>query len=836
MKSVCRILKHVVMALALSPTLCLAATEAPSPVVVMTSYPDSMVSRFEAAFEQAFPQYQIQVIWRQSADALDWLRQPGQGGVDVYWAPSPRNFVVLADENAWQPLGAAAQHIPSYVGQTQLHDAQNMYVAAELAGYGFVINHQVLQSEGLSPPTEWTDLADPGWADLLVIPDPRVGFAPVMIDIVLQAYGWEQGWDLWRRVSANARFADRGASFISDEILSGRAGAGVSIDFFAASAIAGGAGLDFVYPGRSGLNPAHIAITRDAENLEAARAFVSLVLSQAGQQLLAHPDIRKLPVLPAAYQGLAPGYHNPFAAAEQGNYRYDSAAGQPRLALVSALFEETIVANHDRLRDVLTRMHMLRSRDVDVSSTEQMLNGLLPLDETEAAALVWVFDRTAEPDAQREREQQQLRQRWRDHAATVLQRAEQGLLAQNGRDAFQLPRSGLTAAETERFAHGRQVFQRSWVVAPSRDPDFDGLGPLHSRLACISCHPGNGRGLAPADEQSRLLSSVVRMGLPQQNDHGSLPHPVYGRQLSEESVPGVLPEGRAGLVWHEHTVTFADGERITLRRPEVRFRSLNYGPAEDVTLSHLVGPPLVGLGLLADVPDAVLLSLASELNQDGIQGRVTGSGHSDALIGRFGYKASVPSIRVQNAKAMIDDLGITSSLFPEENCTLVQTTCLAAASGGKPELSDAQLDDLTFYLAALQPPSRRNAENVEVRAGEVLFSQLGCASCHRPALPLSDGTLIYPYTDLLLHDMGDALADGLSEYEAGPRHWRTAPLWGVGLTATVADDEQYLHDGRARSLTEAIVWHDGAARASRDRFMQLAAGERRQLLRFLESL
>ena len=423
-------IKRALIALAFSPIFCLAADDAESTVVVMTSYPDSMVSRFEAAFEQELPHYQVQVIWRQSADALDWLRQPGQGGVDVYWAPSPRNFVVLARENGWQPLGAVAAPVPSHVGQTQLRDDHDMYVAAELAGYGFVVNHQVLEREGLPTPKEWTDLADPDWADLLVVPGPRVGFAPVMIDIVLQAYGWEPGWDLWRRISANARFADRGASFISDEIVSGRAGAGVTIDFFAASAIAGGAELELLYPSRSGLNPAHIAITRDTGNIEAARAFVSFVLSRSGQQLLAHPDIRKLPVLPSAYEGLPPNYHNPFAAAAQGNYRYDSVAGQPRLALISALFEETIVAHHNQLREVQLRLEALRSRNVDVSVADNLLSNLLPVDEIQAARLAWLFDRSAEPNAQRELEQQRLSERWRAHAGAVWHSIEQWLLEQ----------------------------------------------------------------------------------------------------------------------------------------------------------------------------------------------------------------------------------------------------------------------------------------------------------------------------------------------------------------------------------------------------------------------
>lgn len=422
------------------------------------------------------------------------------------------------------------------------------------------------------------------------------------------------------------------------------------------------------------------------------------------------------------------------------------------------------------------------------------------------------------------------------------------LSADQSRRAFSFPFPTLTIEDQALFSDGRQVFQRSWVIAPSSDVAFDGLGPLHNRLACVSCHPNNGRGLAPATDQQRMLSMAVRVSVAGQGPHGEpLPHPVYGDQINEEAVPGVLPEARAALIWTYTQFEFADGELVDLRRPEVQLRHLNYGNPGAIQLSARVGPALAGLGLVERVPAQSVYDMAAEQKSDGVTGianEVWDPATQQMQLGRFGVKASVASLRTQILQAMHTDLSIRSELFPEDNCTASQRACreaaLAADPEKAPELSAEQVDALLFYLQHLAVPSRRDVDDPEVQHGERLFNTSGCVVCHRPELPIENSEIntdkIYPYTDLLLHDMGPGLAVDNQEFLATGRHWRTAPLWGLGLLSVVGDEEQYLHDGRARTLTEAILWHDGEAAVSRERFVALPASDRLALLRFLRSL
>lgn len=313
-------------------------------VVVLTAYPDAVVSRFEAAFEKAWPRYRLRIVWRMPHDALPYLRQPGQGGVDVYWSASPRTFTQLKAEQALRKLPLSLAGLPGRVGGSVIDDPDGYFAASEVAGYGFAVNPAYLARHGLPVPADWSDLAQPAYAGHVLVPDPvEVGFAPVLVDIPLQAYGWDNGWALWSAIAANARFVGRGGSFVSDELGAGRQGVGLSIDFFVASAIANGAPLQFVYPRQGGVNPAHVAVTAASPNPEGAKAFVSFVLSEAGQRLLTHPDIRKLPVRPAVYAGLPADHHNPFAVAAQGGYRYDNGRGRGRVVPVAAAFGQALV-------------------------------------------------------------------------------------------------------------------------------------------------------------------------------------------------------------------------------------------------------------------------------------------------------------------------------------------------------------------------------------------------------------------------------------------------------------------------------------------------------------
>lgn len=421
-------------------------------------------------------------------------------------------------------------------------------------------------------------------------------------------------------------------------------------------------------------------------------------------------------------------------------------------------------------------------------------------------------------------------------------------VADAGREAFARPLDGLTDAERERFFHGRSLFNQSWVVAPAKDDQVDGLGPLYNRLACISCHARNGRGLPPERVDERMQSMLVRLSIAGPGPHGGpRPHPAYGDQFNEEGIPGVPGEGRVRLDWIESKRRLADGEVVSLRRPRLSFTELGYGPIGKVLTSPRVGQQVVGMGLLDAVSAETLSALAAERKPDGVKGRVNRvwNPSSAALeAGRFGYKANMPTLRAQIAGAFLGDLGITSDLHPVENCSAAQSACRQAPTGGAPELSTRQLDDVEFYLAHLAVPARRNADSEVVRRGEALFAQAGCAQCHRPSLstgasprfPRLAGQTIAPYTDLLIHDMGSGLADGRPDFAASGREWRTPPLWGIGLTQTISEQQRYLHDGRARSLTEAILWHGGEAKVASKRFAALPAGERRALLTFLESL
>jgi CxxC motif-containing protein (DUF1111 family) len=347
-----------------------------------------------------------------------------------------------------------------------------------------------------------------------------------------------------------------------------------------------------------------------------------------------------------------------------------------------------------------------------------------------------------------------------------------------------------------------------------------------------------------------MRSMLVRLSIPGRDVHGGpVPDPAYGDQLQFEGVLGKVPaEGEAYLRWRETTVVLADGEAVALRAPAVEFRGLNFGPVGAQTMRSLrVAPPVFGLGLLEAVPDDALLAIAEEQRHRGFAGRpnqVWDRSRQAAVAGRFGLKANQPSLRQHIASAFLADLGVTSALFPEENCTGVQRECQAMPPGRQPELEEHQLDALLFYIRALAVPVRRKVDDPQVQRGERLFAQLQCDVCHvptlstgeHPALPQLGRQTIHPYTDLLLHDMGEGLADGRPDFEAGPRDWRTPPLWGLGLSGRVNGNGFLLHDGRARSVVEAVLWHGGEAHGSRDAFARLPRGERDALVAFVLSL
>lgn len=418
----------------------------------------------------------------------------------------------------------------------------------------------------------------------------------------------------------------------------------------------------------------------------------------------------------------------------------------------------------------------------------------------------------------------------------------------DSREAFSQASPVMDPDNMAAFIQGRGLFRQSWVVAPANDRAA-GLGPLYNRISCIACHAKNGRGGAPDGPDGTMQAMLLRLSIPGTNPHGGpKPHPAYGDQLNERGVPGVAGEGIGFLIYDEHVETLADGSTVMLRKPNVHFKEMAYGAlGADVMVSPRVGPVIYGLGLLEAVSDETILAMAKQAKPDGIAGRVNIVWDAMAqkeAIGRFGMKANVATLTEQIANAFSGDLGITSPLIPHENCTKVQTACQRAPSGGEPELTRAELYATVFYQRMLAVPARRDVNDKQVIHGNRLFVQARCITCHaaplrtRPdaALPALSNQLIRPYTDLLLHDMGAGLADGRSDYLANGREWRTPPLWGIGLTHKVNPDAGYLHDGRARTLLEAIMWHGGEGNFSKEAVRAMSTEDRTALLRFLESL
>lgn len=412
------------------------------------------------------------------------------------------------------------------------------------------------------------------------------------------------------------------------------------------------------------------------------------------------------------------------------------------------------------------------------------------------------------------------------------------------REAYGQPLPGLE--DRTAFLRGRTQFRRAWIDGPRSAGEGRGLGPLYNRLSCVACHPGNGRGKAPDGPGERMSSMLVRLSLPGAGPHGApRPHPAYGDQLNEEGVPGLTGEGRARVHWQAVPHQRVDGVVETLRAPRLAFDELAHGPLRGVRMSARVGPPVYGLGLLEAVPEAALRDLARRPQADGVRGRLNEVWDPVAgrrAVGRFGWKANTAGLEAQVVQAAHGDLGLTSSVFPLPNCAPLQAACRDAARAAQgdaaaPELDDALVRDLTLYLRQLAVPAPRGQGEPTVERGRALFGTLRCGACHRPTLPQPAGRApIAPYTDLLLHDMGPGLADGRPDFRAGARHWRTPPLWGIGLVPTVNEHSHFLHDGRARNLREAVLWHGGEAAASRRRFEALDAADQAALLAFLGSL
>ncbi len=415
--------------------------------------------------------------------------------------------------------------------------------------------------------------------------------------------------------------------------------------------------------------------------------------------------------------------------------------------------------------------------------------------------------------------------------------------------AYTLPGPLLDAQQAQLFANGRQEFHQRWVVIPSSGGKW-GRGPVSNAEICIDCHVNNGRGHAPDSPLESIASMVVRLSLPGEGEHGGpRVHPNYGDQLQNQGELGrVKAEGDARVEWLDREEPLADGTPVLLRAPRLIIANLNYGPlGTDILTSLRIAPPVFGSGLLDAVPESQILESARRQQVLGFNGRpnyVWDSEKQATVIGRFGWKASQATLKQQDAAAFLNDMGVTTRVFMRNNCTDVQVACQKSPSAMIPEQQDRPFSELVFYTRALAVPARRRANDAIVVQGERIFEQARCAVCHLPEmqtgeypeLPGLGHQTIHAYTDLLVHDMGDGLADGRPDFGAGPRDWRTPPLWGIGLSKQVNGNAALLHDGRARNITEAVMWHGGEAQSAREAFRTMPAPDREALLVFLNSL
>lgn len=412
----------------------------------------------------------------------------------------------------------------------------------------------------------------------------------------------------------------------------------------------------------------------------------------------------------------------------------------------------------------------------------------------------------------------------------------------NTSQAFTIPFHGLSSSHFDLHMLGDAAFEQTFVAAPSLINN--GLGPAFNNVSCVSCHHNDGKGVPTAgNAQSGLL---LRISIPGIGSHGGpLPVPNYGTQLQDKAIFGKSPEAKVEISYTDQSYSLPDGEIYNLQTPQYTLSNM-YLPMSGYLVSARLAPPVFGLGLLATIPDESILANADEhdLNSDGISGKpnyVWDPEKKSTALGRFGLKANTASLRTQVAAAYNNDVGVTTSVFPLET---VYGQLQMDNLEDDAELTDDILDAATFYVQTLQVPARRNVNQAEVIQGKKIFIEAKCESCHKQTFytkvdvnfPQVSNQRIHPYSDLLLHDMGAGLADNRPDFEANGNEWRTTPLWGLGLIEKVNFPGYYLHDGRARTILEAIMWHGGEAIPSVNYVKQLSKSDRNALLKFLKSL
>lgn len=395
------------------------------------------------------------------------------------------------------------------------------------------------------------------------------------------------------------------------------------------------------------------------------------------------------------------------------------------------------------------------------------------------------------------------------------------------------------------FVHevGDIAFEQTFVSSGSLNP---GLGPVYNSVSCISCHIADGRG-TPVGPGPNIVSLLIKLSIPGEGPHGApLGIPGFGTQLQHNAIFGTSPEAHVDINYTYIDGTYPDGTPYQLRQPIYSITNPYMPLPADYMYSPRVAPPVFGLGLLQAVDEFTILEFEDEMDTDGdgISGKANYAWDvvsASMKLGRFGWKASSTSVLQQSAGAYNEDMGITSFVFPYESS---YGTALNNDNTLEPEISDSLMHAVEFYVRTLAVPARRDVNEPMVQRGKKLINEMGCASCHRSEMrtatdmsfPEVSNQRIFPYTDMLLHDMGEGLADHRPDHRATGMEWRTPPLWGIGLTQVVNGHENFLHDGRARSLEEAILWHGGEAALSRDRFKSLSIEDRAAVIAFLKSL
>lgn len=403
--------------------------------------------------------------------------------------------------------------------------------------------------------------------------------------------------------------------------------------------------------------------------------------------------------------------------------------------------------------------------------------------------------------------------------------------------------SGMDDDTEDSFTLGRSFFTIPWVVAPASTTARDGLGPLFNANSCASCHKNNAGGATL--KQSGIVDRSILIKLAQSGEKVTdkkmpfVPDPVYGGQFSINGTGSVPFEGKVHVELTPLIKHYADGTDITLYQPEFNLKELNYGSlSKQTVIDALRAPSLVGLGLIEQIPDEELIKHADpeDKNSDGISGKankVWSLEKKKLVTGRYGWKATTPSVIEQTANALLNDMGLTSPWLKQENCTPKQLECLKAYKSQDSDINLVRLQGINTYLTHLKLPESAKLNDQQ---GKQLFTDIGCISCHRTGYSTTTGDVVNPYSDFLLHDMGKDLAGKINMYEAKATEWRTPPLWGIGLAKKLNTDAGFLHDGRAQTLEQAIMWHGGEAEKSQKAFAKLTKSQRQSLIAFLNSL